>query len=501
MPNWINNLVRPVNDAAKEFTKKYIVNEEGLFCFGNLVPVPDILSKTKAPSRVVTPEKLQAFKDEHQQSVHCEYEQKGLLYTLDEDGDVEDAVCTFDCVIYLEDMYGCDNWYDFCVQNWGTKWEADNDPDAYDDDGEPEVYDFNTAWDPPWNFMATLAKQCPEGIWEWRCLAEGWDEELLVKLQDGDVIITKHLLREDDLDDLNIKSIDAIYWNDRGEVPEKGENDTRLVLGKVLKVRPNCKVRCAPPFWPNWVDNCVKPLNDAAKDFIEKHVYEEEEDQFCFGKLVPVPDILTKIKTYSYLLSPKGIQAFKNKHQPVHCEYEQEGLLYTLDEDGDVQLSVYTAECSARLKDMYGCDNWYDFIVQNWGDTEVDSGVLDEDDDGKPFYRFRTDWSVPWGFMSALAKECPEGQWEWRCDAANGFESLVLQLRNGEVVITEHSLDEKKLESMRDCEGKPKTIDDIHWNDRGEVLAHGVKNDTKLVLGKVFSVKPNYVVPKNLWGA
>ena len=84
MPNWINNLVRPVNDAAKEFTKKYVVNEEGLFCFGNLVPVPDILSKTGAPSRVVSPEEFQAFKDEHQQSVHCEYEQKGLLYTLDE---------------------------------------------------------------------------------------------------------------------------------------------------------------------------------------------------------------------------------------------------------------------------------------------------------------------------------------------------------------------------------------------------------------------------------
>ena len=97
--------------------------------------------------------------------------------------------------------------------------------------------------------------------------------------------------------------------------------------------------------------------------------------------------------------------------------------------------------------------------------------------------------------MTAIADKCPEGQWEWRCNAANGFESLLIKLHNGDVVITEHLLDEAELESRRKAGQKSETIDDIHWNDRGEVPRKG-KNDTKLELGKVLSVKPNYVVPK-----
>ena len=141
MPNWISNYVEPSNDAAKAFTKKYLLNDDGLFCFGKLVPVPDIIDKiTGSPSFVVSPEKFQAFKAEHQESVHCEYEQEGLLYTLDEDGEVNDAVCTAECSDHLRNKFGCDNLYDFHVNNWGTKWEAQDNGNGteYDDNGDDD---------------------------------------------------------------------------------------------------------------------------------------------------------------------------------------------------------------------------------------------------------------------------------------------------------------------------------------------------------------------------
>ena len=42
-----------------------------------------------------------------------------------------------------------DNWYDWCVNNWGTKWEA-HSPFVGDDTEEDTItFSFDTAWAPP----------------------------------------------------------------------------------------------------------------------------------------------------------------------------------------------------------------------------------------------------------------------------------------------------------------------------------------------------------------
>ena len=54
---------------------------------------------------------------------------------------------------------GIDNWYDWSVGNWGTKWEASDlhldDEGQYDDCAHVTV-SFSTAWSPPVNFYETL---------------------------------------------------------------------------------------------------------------------------------------------------------------------------------------------------------------------------------------------------------------------------------------------------------------------------------------------------------
>jgi Ferredoxin-like domain in Api92-like protein len=47
-------------------------------------------------------------------------------------------------VAAMVDCYGADNWYDWCVHNWGTKWGA-YDVDQLTD----ERLTFDTAWSPP----------------------------------------------------------------------------------------------------------------------------------------------------------------------------------------------------------------------------------------------------------------------------------------------------------------------------------------------------------------
>ena len=50
----------------------------------------------------------------------------------------------------LIEKYGADNWYDWRVENWGTKWEVNEcygDP-VISDDGETIEFGFDTAWSP-----------------------------------------------------------------------------------------------------------------------------------------------------------------------------------------------------------------------------------------------------------------------------------------------------------------------------------------------------------------
>lgn len=56
-------------------------------------------------------------------------------------------------------LYGAPTWYEWCVQNWGTKW------DAYDMDmseAEDGVLRFFTAWSAPHPVIQKLAELCPE---------------------------------------------------------------------------------------------------------------------------------------------------------------------------------------------------------------------------------------------------------------------------------------------------------------------------------------------------
>ena len=57
--------------------------------------------------------------------------------------------------------HGSDNWYDWRVNNWGTKW---NSYDCFLEEEEDDyvVYTFNTAWGPPTGVIEALREQCPD---------------------------------------------------------------------------------------------------------------------------------------------------------------------------------------------------------------------------------------------------------------------------------------------------------------------------------------------------
>ena len=68
-----------------------------------------------------------------------------------------------------QERYGYKNWYDWCVNNWGTKWNAGGDNQDlqidYDEDEADTaiaLFQFDTAWAPPLGVMQKLKDDHPE---------------------------------------------------------------------------------------------------------------------------------------------------------------------------------------------------------------------------------------------------------------------------------------------------------------------------------------------------
>ena len=56
-----------------------------------------------------------------------------------------------------KEKYGYDNWYDFCLGEWGSKWDANEvDGDIY---GHTIYLTFDTAWSPPTAFYEYLTSK------------------------------------------------------------------------------------------------------------------------------------------------------------------------------------------------------------------------------------------------------------------------------------------------------------------------------------------------------
>lgn len=68
------------------------------------------------------------------------------------------------------DKYGFDNWYDWSLHNWGTKWDVDFDLEfvsfADIDTATPLTLKFNSAWSPPLAVWQKFVDRYPKGTFE-----------------------------------------------------------------------------------------------------------------------------------------------------------------------------------------------------------------------------------------------------------------------------------------------------------------------------------------------
>ena len=161
MPNWSYNNLSITGSAEKmkefyDIALKPNINNDITFCFSNFFPMPEKIKNTIAPSASALGKKwINADTSKIRDITISEM--------LGSKSDVELIPCennTQEKCDALKKEFGADNWYEWNIIKYGTKWDIDAD-DYVKADEEFNV-NFDTAWSPPTQFLYNLQKMFPD---------------------------------------------------------------------------------------------------------------------------------------------------------------------------------------------------------------------------------------------------------------------------------------------------------------------------------------------------
>lgn len=154
MPDSLNIVCGTTTDRAIAC----ILYERGIYSHSRLETIDKMLEWTWVSEKVKSKKVSTRRKDAYKLLV------KDILPKEREDG--EKAISNLE-------KYGCKDWYDWCIRNWGTKWDAGNQEmnlaqgedkkkfiDDIVEDEEFLIY-FETAWSPPMNWMQRATEKFP----------------------------------------------------------------------------------------------------------------------------------------------------------------------------------------------------------------------------------------------------------------------------------------------------------------------------------------------------
>lgn len=190
MPNWVKNRI-----IAKDYAelKKHLVNEKGEVDFNVAIPMPQDLHitsgsysydqqhtswfseftaeriKKQAPADVLMAQHYNKTITQEEFVTKCLLD-KELVTTIRKikgyklrgenkmsKENLNEALDTFLKGYFNVQRYGWKDWYDWSIDNWGTKWNACN---VYIDD-DNQVIEFETAWSMPEGVIKEICKHTP----------------------------------------------------------------------------------------------------------------------------------------------------------------------------------------------------------------------------------------------------------------------------------------------------------------------------------------------------
>ena len=161
MPNWCNNNLTLTHEDPAMIQRAYDALERGEF-LSEFIPVPADLQITS-----------------------------GYLGSGDEQKELERKTAE------NREKYGYGNWYDYCVSEWGTKWDVGGQGQSdIHPDGKMLHTAFDSAWSPPINAYEKLvemgfgveAMYYEGGMGYAGAFSNGTDEELVLDGMSADEV-------------------------------------------------------------------------------------------------------------------------------------------------------------------------------------------------------------------------------------------------------------------------------------------------------------------------
>lgn len=163
MPNWSYNnfTISGQKDDLKSFYDEALKpNQNGdlSFKFSNIFPMPERVKNTISPSSSATGKKwINSDKDAIRDN--------NVSDILGENPTIKLIPCennTPEKCSELKKLFGADNWYDWNIMNYGTKWDIEVEKDSYEKYEEEFYCYFETAWSPPEIFLRKLQEKFPK---------------------------------------------------------------------------------------------------------------------------------------------------------------------------------------------------------------------------------------------------------------------------------------------------------------------------------------------------
>jgi hypothetical protein len=151
MPNHVANIL--TIEGEEQAVQKCLSEikgqgEDQYIDFNTFAPMPKELEKTQSPVKIISQKEY----DAQEARIAA-----GDLTEMEKNFGFSRGI-TQEMSNRFKQEFGADNWYDWHLANWGTKWNA---YDQYSDEGS-EVISFNTAWSTPEDAMIALSSKYPE---------------------------------------------------------------------------------------------------------------------------------------------------------------------------------------------------------------------------------------------------------------------------------------------------------------------------------------------------
>ena len=108
---------------------------------------------------------------------------------------------------YIENIknYNFPQWYDWCVENWGTKWNVEDDIDVvYDKNIDEYDISFQTAWSVPTGIVEKYSELCEDDEFYWEYEDEDYDGTHILRKINGEIVdtIAPECVKENDYIDV-----------------------------------------------------------------------------------------------------------------------------------------------------------------------------------------------------------------------------------------------------------------------------------------------------------